>query len=221
MEPNTPVRTTVAATVLRRSMDSTVDYWSAVAQRYQGEEEMNDGRIPGHKLSRRGVLKGTAATGAAALLGGIGQANAIAAGGRLRVLNAAAWQEGGSGTLIISVPTAPDIFDPHATGGWDTYKHTLQMFEGLSRENLTDPESTFPELEPCLAESWDISDDGLRIHLPPAPGRQVPRWHRFQRQRRRLQRPPHLGQGFRVLLPPRQQLHLLRLRAAGRDHHRR
>ena len=35
----------------------------------------------GSKLSRRGVLKGTAATGAVALLGGIGQANAIAAGG--------------------------------------------------------------------------------------------------------------------------------------------
>ena len=59
------------------------------------------------------------------------------------MLNAAALREGGSGTLIISVPTAPDIFDPHATGGWDTYKHTLQMFEGLSRENLTDPNSTF------------------------------------------------------------------------------
>ena len=115
----------------------------------------------GRTLSRRGVLKGTAATGAAALLGGIGQANAIAAGGRLRVLSAAARQEGGQGTLIISVPTAPDIFDPHATGGWDTYKHTLQMFEGLSRENLTDANSTFPDLEPCLAESWEISDDGL------------------------------------------------------------
>ena len=117
-------------------------------------------RILGSTLSRRGVLRGTAATGAAALLGGIGQASAIAAGGRLRVLTRAALQEGGQGTLIMSVPTAPDIFDPHATGGWDTYKHTLQMFEGLSRENLTDPNSTFPELEPCLAESWDISEDG-------------------------------------------------------------
>ncbi|MFN8591694.1 MAG: ABC transporter substrate-binding protein [Thermomicrobiales bacterium] len=112
-------------------------------------------------LTRRGVLKGTVATGAVALLGGIGQANAIAAGGRLEVLDRAAWQNGGSGTLILSVPTAPDIFDPHATGGWDTYKHTLQMFEGLSRGDLTDPASTFPELQPCLAESWDISDDGL------------------------------------------------------------
>jgi peptide/nickel transport system substrate-binding protein len=113
------------------------------------------------KLSRRGVLKGTAATGAAALLGGVAQATASAAGGRLRVLTARDRHEGGQGTLIISVPTAPDIFDPHATGGWDTYKHTLQMFEGLSRENLTDPNSTFPVLEPCLAESWDISEDKL------------------------------------------------------------
>ena len=172
-------------------------------------------RFLGSTLSRRGVLKGTAATGAAALLGGIGQASAIAAGGRLRVLDSAAWQEGGQGTLIMSVPTAPDIFDPHATGGWDTYKHTLQMFEGLSRENLTDPNSTFPELEPCLAESWDISEDGTDLHLPPAPGREVPRRNRLQRPGGRLQRPPHLGQGLRVLLPTRQQLHLLRLRAAG------
>src|SRR3954451_10115767 len=114
----------------------------------------------GSKLSRRGVLRGTAATGAVALLGGIGQANAIAAGGAVRVLDRAEYLEGGQGTLIMSVPTAPDVFDPHATGGWDTYKHTLQMFEGLSREDLTDPNSAFPELQPCLAESWDVSDDG-------------------------------------------------------------
>lgn len=112
-------------------------------------------------LSRRGVLRGTAATGAAALMGGIAQASASAAGGRVRVLTDRDRHEGGNGTLIISVPTAPDIFDPHATGGWDTYKHTLQMFEGLSRENLTDPNSTFPELEPALAERWDVSADGL------------------------------------------------------------
>jgi len=115
----------------------------------------------GSKLSRRVVLQGTAATGAVALLGGIGQANAIAAGGAVRVLDRAEYLEGGQGTLIMSVPTAPDVFDPHATGGWDTYKHTLQMFEGLSREDLTDPNSAFPELQPCLAESWDVSDDGL------------------------------------------------------------
>ncbi len=113
-------------------------------------------------FSRRSVLRGGAATGAAALFGGIAQASALGMGGRTRLYStrAAAMQQPG-GTLIISVPTAPDIFDPHATGGWDTYKHTLQMFEGLSRENLTDPESTFPVLEPALAESWEISDDKL------------------------------------------------------------
>lgn len=108
-------------------------------------------------FSRRAALKGSAAAGAAALLGGIDHATTGAAGGQLR----AALLEGGSGTLIISVPTAPDVFDPHSTGGWDTYKHTLQMFEGLSRENLTDPNSTFPVLEPCLAESWELSEDNL------------------------------------------------------------
>src|SRR5919198_2660793 len=115
--------------------------------------------ILGKTLSRRGVLKGTVVTGAAALLGGIGQASAIAAGGRLRVLDEPALMEGGSGTLIMSVPTAPDIFDPHATGGWDTYKHTLQMFEGLTRENLTDPKAVYPAIEPALAQSWNLSPD--------------------------------------------------------------
>jgi peptide/nickel transport system substrate-binding protein len=110
-------------------------------------------------LTRRTVLKAASATGAAALLGGL-RLDEVAAGGRPASLSGGR-HEGGNGTLIISVPTAPDIFDPHATGGWDTYKHTLQMFEGLSREVLTDPASTFPVLEPCLAESWTISDDGL------------------------------------------------------------
>src|SRR5215217_2274159 len=113
-----------------------------------------------NSMSRRTVLKGGAATGAAVLLAGIGQASADAVGGQARA-TLVGRNEGGTGTLIISVPTAPDIFDPHATGGWDTYKHTLQMFEGLSREILTDPNSTFPVLEPCLAESWDISEDNL------------------------------------------------------------
>ena len=104
--------------------------------------------------TRRSTIKGAAAAGAARLLGGVAGAAALG-------VRAVAAEEHPGGTLIVSVPTAPDIFDPHATGGWDTYKHTLQMFEGLSRENLTDPESTFPELEPCLAESWEVSEDGL------------------------------------------------------------
>lgn len=108
--------------------------------------------------TRREVLKGAAGIGAASLLAGVVGAASEASGKTLVIPSGA---QGGGGTLIISVPTAPDIFDPHATGGWDTYKHTLQMFEGLSRENLTDPNSTFPELEPALAESWDISPDGL------------------------------------------------------------
>jgi peptide/nickel transport system substrate-binding protein len=120
---------------------------------------MNE-KLTNQKSTRRDVLKGTAGLGAAALLAGMTTATADAKGAQGKLLLKGS-HEGGSGTLIISVPTAPDIFDPHATGGWDTYKHTLQMFEGLSRANLTDPNSTFPELEPCLAESWEISEDKL------------------------------------------------------------
>ncbi|PZR67274.1 MAG: hypothetical protein DLM66_11785 [Candidatus Dormiibacter spiritus] len=63
------------------------------------------------------------------------------------------------GTLVISLPTESDIFDPHATGGWDTYKHTLQMFEGLTKENLTDANEKVPSIQPALAEKWDLSED--------------------------------------------------------------
>ena len=72
-----------------------------------------------------------------------------------------------------------------------------------------------PSSGPALAESWEISDDGLRIHLPSAPGRQVPdhrRLHpdpRSQRRRRGLQLrapvaagsslPQRLGRLLRVL----------------------
>jgi peptide/nickel transport system substrate-binding protein len=135
----------------------------------QGERGAMNG-IPGDTLTRRGVIGGTAAAGAAALLGGIGQASAIAAGGWLRVLDAAALQEGGPGTLIVSVPAAPDAFDPHATGGWDTYKHTLQMFEGLTRsENLTEPGAEPGVLAQSLADGWEVSDDGktYTFHLRP------------------------------------------------------
>src|SRR6516162_4436508 len=74
-----------------------------------------------------------------------------------------------SGTLIWGMPAETDILDPHATGGWSTYQITYQIFEGLVKEDLTKADVPTPPLIPCLATSWDISDDGLvyTFHLRP------------------------------------------------------
>ena len=66
-----------------------------------------------------------------------------------------------AGTLIWGMPAETDTLDPHATGGWSTYQITYQIFEGLVKEDLTDPKAVTPALIPGLAKSWTISDDGL------------------------------------------------------------
>src|SRR4051812_17958805 len=100
------------------------------------------------RLTRCDLLKyGAAAAATTAAAGPAG----IARAGRSK----------GGGTLIFSFPTESDIFDPHATGGWDTYKHTLQMFEGLTKEDLTNPKAVYPAIQPALAQSWDVSPDKL------------------------------------------------------------
>ena len=73
------------------------------------------------------------------------------------------------GTLIWGMPAETDTLDPHATGGWSTYQVTYQIFEGLVKEDLTKADVPTPPLIPCLATSWDISDDGLvyTFHLRP------------------------------------------------------
>ncbi len=101
--------------------------------------------------SRRDVLKFTGLAASATAL-----APLAAACGQGTSSTTSAKQ---GGTMVLSFPTEADIFDPHAAGGWDTYKHTLQMFEGLTKENLTDAKQSFPSIQPALAQSWDLSED--------------------------------------------------------------
>lgn len=74
-----------------------------------------------------------------------------------------------AGTLIWGMPAETDTLDPHATGGWSTYQVTYQIFEGLVKEDLTKPDAVTPPLVPGLAQSWEISEDGLAytFHLRP------------------------------------------------------
>ena len=72
-------------------------------------------------------------------------------------------------TLVIGIESEPDILDPQGAGGWVTYRISHQLFEGLVGEDLSKPSAEAPttELTPKLAESWDISADGLNytFHL--------------------------------------------------------
>ncbi|MFV0533104.1 MAG: ABC transporter substrate-binding protein [Cumulibacter sp.] len=70
-----------------------------------------------------------------------------------------AWND----TLVIGIESEPDILDPQGAGGWVTYRINHQMFEGLVGQDLSQPsaEAASTELKPLLAESWDISADGL------------------------------------------------------------
>jgi len=65
------------------------------------------------------------------------------------------------GTLVYGMEGPADILDPQATGCWLTYRVTFQMFEGLFAEDLTKADVAIPAIVPRLAESWQVSKDGL------------------------------------------------------------
>lgn len=65
--------------------------------------------------------------------------------------------------FVIAIESEADILDPQVAGGWVSWRINRQIFEPLVDEDLSMPssEATVPPLRPGLAESWDISDDGL------------------------------------------------------------
>ncbi len=66
-------------------------------------------------------------------------------------------------TLVIAIESEADILDPQSAGGWVTWRINRQIFEPLVDEDLSVPsaQAPVPELRPGLAESWDVSPDGL------------------------------------------------------------
>lgn len=68
------------------------------------------------------------------------------------------------GTLIIGIESEADILDPHRAGGWVTFRINRQIHESLVTEDLSKPseEAPVPPLKPGLAESWEVSPDGLK-----------------------------------------------------------
>lgn len=60
-----------------------------------------------------------------------------------------------SGTLEIAIDTAPAGLDPHKVTAFSSFAVIGQIYEGLLEVNSD------LGLEPALAESWTVSDDGL------------------------------------------------------------
>ncbi len=118
--------------------------------------------------------------------------------------SAGAGQQGGIIRIAYQTPAA--TLDPIAMQDLGAYGLTAQSFEFL----VTLGEDG--ELAPGLAESWEPNEDGTRVDVQPAPGRQVA-------GRRRL----HVGRRGRHDGPPgrrRQRRPRRRHRRGRRRHHR-
>jgi len=64
--------------------------------------------------------------------------------------------EKSSNTLRVAADTEPAALDPHLVTGFTEHRLLTSMFEGLTTLN----QKTLA-VEPGVAESWTISDDGL------------------------------------------------------------
>ncbi|WP_372966328.1 ABC transporter substrate-binding protein [Marinobacter sp.] len=64
-------------------------------------------------------------------------------------------------TVAIAIEANLSRLDPHASTTWNTFRVLMHVFEGFVAEDLTQDNVEQPPIVPALAESWDISDDGL------------------------------------------------------------
>lgn len=88
-------------------------------------------------------------------LGSLGVA-AMIAGTSLPAASPAAAQ----GTLVWGLPVGASVLDPHVSCGWMAKFVDYQMYESLVEIDLRTAEAP-TKLKGQLAESWDLSDDGL------------------------------------------------------------
>ncbi|MBX3071659.1 MAG: hypothetical protein KF883_14230 [Thermomicrobiales bacterium] len=74
----------------------------------------------------------------------------------------------GDKTLVVAIPQATVTLDPALLGG-SGYGSIIPVNENIS-EGLTRYRNGGPEIEPALAESWTVSDDGLTYVFSLRPG---------------------------------------------------
>ncbi|OMF20302.1 hypothetical protein BK133_29415 [Paenibacillus sp. FSL H8-0548] len=67
------------------------------------------------------------------------------------------------GTLIVALSTDVTLLDPTRQGGWQTFLVNRNIHESLVKEDLskTSEEAAVVEIIPSLAETWEVSPDGL------------------------------------------------------------
>ena len=88
--------------------------------------------------------------------------------------------------LVVGQIAEPKSLDPHAVTAVNDFRILVNVYDGLVRYK----DGTL-EVEPALAESWTISDDGTDLHLQAARRRQVPRRLAVQRRGGEVQLRPH------------------------------
>jgi peptide/nickel transport system substrate-binding protein len=118
--------------------------------------DLLDGVLTG-EVTRREMMKRAAMLGLSASAVSTLSLAAIAVPGTVSIVSAqdATPEPVAGGTLRMGMQADPSAFDPQklsATAIWRVVEH---MYNGLTRIK---PDLT---IEPALAESWDISDDGL------------------------------------------------------------
>jgi len=107
------------------------------------------------EVSRREFLRSLGGTGVSLLsVGSLGTLLSACTGAQV--------EEGDDGgTLIIGLNSDVPTLDPHRTLGWTTMIATMTMGENLVTQDLTEVVPGPPRLVGRLAESHELSDDGL------------------------------------------------------------
>jgi peptide/nickel transport system substrate-binding protein len=117
--------------------------------------EYDDREVARSHLSRRSFLARGAGAGA-----GLLSLNALLAACGASDTGSSA-EGGNSGRLIVGLNSDVTSLDPHRALGWTTMLVTLGMGEHLVTEDLRQTGEGPPKLVPRLAESYDVSPDGL------------------------------------------------------------
>ena len=105
-------------------------------------------------LSRRHFLEGSGLVAGAAVLAGCGSKRASEAGSAAG--SAAAAPAAGADTITYGQGAEPRSLDPAIYDDGESAKVAVQVYE-----NLVKYEDDSTEIVPSLADSWEISDDGL------------------------------------------------------------